>query len=231
LAEMIKMITNELEYKQIIKDDFWLNKKKGKTLIIVFSTNQGFCGSFNQAITNKAGEEVARHPNALVKVFGKKSSNIDERAECIQFEDRFDIAKSANTVSELVFNTMKLEDTGKILTISGAFKSVMSQGAVCKQIFPLPSLDDGESHKYIGIEGDRLAVLESLFCFYIRKVMVSTVTDHLVSEFSARVMAMDNSVRNAKDMQVEMNIMYNRIRQAKITQELTEIVSSMECVH
>ena len=73
-------------------------------------------------------------------------------------------------------------------------------------------------------------LFDFVFDKYLYSVCFGIVQEHLLSELSVRVMTMDKTCRNANDMCKDLKLLYNRTRQAKITQELTEIVSSIECI-
>ena len=231
LFDMFSQAARESIFEQ--ENDYWFSKKDGKTLIIVLSTDQGFCGSFKQFIQDKADETIKNNPEAYIQVFGKKGANIKQnRIEDIsqrEIESRYDIDAFASMLSQLVSKYIHDYSVNKVLVISGEFKNVLVQRAKCSKIFPIPN-EDITKTRYTSIEGNRLDFIEAVFEKYLSKVFISIVTEHLVSELSARVMAMDNSVRNANDMFEKLNSLYNRVRQDKITQELTEIVSSIECV-
>ncbi len=191
-----------------------------------------------QNLNDKAIETMAQHPNAYVEVFGKKSEHLTQRGlRCEGISDslrmevgsHFDICAYVKFMSGLVSRYIKQFSVSEVYVVSGEFKSVLVQKAKCQKIFPAVS-EDVTKTQYTKIEGGRIDFINDVFDMYLQKLFTGIVTEHLVSELSARVMAMDNSVRNAKNMFEKLSGLYNKVRQAKITQELTEIVASIECV-
>jgi F-type H+-transporting ATPase subunit gamma len=71
------------------------------------------------------------------------------------------------------------------------------------------------------------AVFDSLSPSFIKGVVYGAFVDSYISEQNARMIAMDNSTRNAEDMLVRLTLKYNRVRQAGITQEINEIVGAV----
>ena len=231
LFDMFSKAVREAIFER--ESDYWFSRKNGKTLLIVLSTDQGFCGSFKQFIQDKAEEIIDKHPGAYVEVFGKKGAilkqNKIENIAPREIESRYDIEAFASVLANLVSKYVKEHDVGEVLVVSGEFKNVLVQKAKCSKIYPILEENITET-QYTKVEGNRLEFIDSIFDMYLSKLFTGIVTEHLISELSARVMAMDNSVRNANDMFEKLSVLYNRVRQAKITQELTEIVSSIECV-
>lgn len=240
LFDMFSRAVDEILFKQEFDGTPWFCMEDGATLLIILSTDQGFCGSFKQLILDEAQETVAQHPGAYVETFGKKAqhlTNVNPDLQAVRnVQSRYDISAFADMLSQLVWGYVRSCPIKEILVVSGEFKNVVVQKAQCQKIFTARAgLDfhEAATSQYTEIEGSQLGVVGfagEVFKAYLSKLFTGIVTEHLLSELSARVMAMDNSVRNARGMFDKLSALYNRVRQAKITQELTEIVSSIECV-
>ena len=235
LFDMFLRATRELIFEQ--EKDYWFTPKQGRPLIIILSIDQGFCGSFQQSLHDKETEAIKQHPEAYVEVFGKKAENLVHNGGIkgirdtldADFSSHYDISAYVRLLSGLVSEYVKQHSINEVFVVSGEFKSVLVQRAKCRKIYPADD-EDITKTQYTKIEGGRIDFINAVFDMYLQKLFTGIVTEHLVAELSARVMAMDNSVRNAKNMFEKLNGLYNKVRQAKITQELTEIVSSIECV-
>ena len=79
-------------------------------------------------------------------------------------------------------------------------------------------------------EGDKEDVLANLYQFNLAATLYGNILENVTSENASRMTAMDSASNNAKDMISRLQIQYNRLRQAKITTELTEIVAGAESV-
>ena len=240
LFDMFSRATRELIFEQ--ETDYWFSPKnsreQGKSLIVILSIDQGFCGSFQQSLRDKAAEAIKQNPGAYVEVFGKKGEIFAQNAlRLTEVRDKmntevgshYDIAGYVKLLSGLVSKYVKEHSVSEVYVVSGEFRNVLVQKAKCQKVFPATE-EDITKTQYTKIEGDRIDFMNAVFDMYLQKLFTGIVTEHLVAELSARVMAMDNSVRNARNMFEKLSGLYNKVRQAQITQELTEIVSSIECV-
>jgi F-type H+-transporting ATPase subunit gamma len=233
LFEMFSIAVMECIYNEEFLHEHWFNRTNGKKLILVFSTDQGFCGSFNQLITEKAFELAKLHEGAYIEVFGKKRNPINQNS-CDDISlDRptslRDISCASEMLSKLTFEYVLTHNVTDVYIVSGEFQNAIVQKAKVSKILPVNEIQAVKLNQ-TEIEGNRLEFIDDIFRMYLSKILTGLITEHLISEFSARVMTMDNSVKSAKDMSGNLKTLYNRIRQDKITQELTEIVSSMEAV-
>jgi F-type H+-transporting ATPase subunit gamma len=224
---------SEAIFENSIPKDSWINREKGNTLIIVLSTDQGFCGAFHQSIDELYEGVSSKHPKAYTETFGKRAVHIRQnRPSSISNHDVgaiFDITGFVDSLFNIVMEYVIHNNVFNVLVISGEMKNMFTQIARCTPILPIKKTNVIDS-EYIKMDDSRQNFIEGAIKMYISKLFTSLVTEHLVAEYSARIMSTDNAVRNANSMSDELNILYNNIRQSKITQELTEIVASIECV-
>ncbi|MDR1365293.1 MAG: F0F1 ATP synthase subunit gamma [Holosporales bacterium] len=206
---------------------------ESSALIVVLSADQGFCGPFNQHVLHSASELIELYNNAYVEIFGKigEAAIASRRPQFAEFNRCPDIQPApefAKYLSDLVIRYVVDHGVTTVLVVSGKFENVLTQKAQISTIFPIEAKPcDSE---IVEIEDCSEVFMTDLLNAYLYEAFICVITEHLISEFSARVMAMDASVKNADDMFDELRIKRNKIRQDKITQELTEIVSSIECM-
>ena len=81
-----------------------------------------------------------------------------------------------------------------------------------------------------GVSTEKEEVLANLYQFNLAATLYGNILENVTSENASRMTAMDSASNNAKDMISRLQIQYNRLRQAKITTELTEIVAGAESV-
>ena len=94
---------------------------------------------------------------------------------------------------------------------------------MAKKIIPIERVETNKNMSYI-FEPDAEAVLSDLLPKYINIELYQAMLENTASEHSARKNAMKSANDNAEEMMKELNLQYNRERQAAITQEITEIV-------
>ncbi len=108
----------------------------------------------------------------------------------------------------------------------------MTQNPIVLQMLPLPPTDDtelGEIWDYI-YEPDAQSLLDEVSVRYIEGLIYQAVLENLASEHAARMLAMKNATDNAGDLIDELKLVYNKARQAAITQEISEIVGGAAAV-
>lgn len=89
---------------------------------------------------------------------------------------------------------------------------------------------DSDESLYMNYEMDENDTLNNIIPMYISTILYGAATASLASENGARMTAMDNATKNAKELSDKLEIMYNRARQGAITQELTEIVAGANAI-
>jgi F-type H+-transporting ATPase subunit gamma len=212
-----------------------------RAAMIVVTTDKGLCGALN---TN-----VLRMALAQYKAWQEEGEEIDVcciGSKGVGFMQRL----GANIVAEV----SGLGDTPRMETILGAVKVVldgynedrfdrvvlfynkfvntMKQEATIEQLLPVKGeslgIPDG-SWDYI-YEPDAKEVLDQVLNRYIEAVVYQAVAENMSSEQSARMVAMKSASDNAATLIDELTLVYNKSRQAAITQELSEIVSGASAV-
>ncbi|MDR2667108.1 MAG: F0F1 ATP synthase subunit gamma [Holosporales bacterium] len=234
LLKLLKKVIIELKYKQLLESKHWLNRTAGETLIVVLSSDQGFCGSFNQMIAEKAKEMIKVSKGAFVEIYGKKAAILMRNSKSgstnvNKVEKNYEHTYLVHALADTIIQYLVKRDVCEVYIISGEFKNVLVQKAKCTKLFPI-NIDATDTSEYTLIDGDKKDIVVDLLMKYLLTVFGSILTEHRVAEYSARVLATDGSVRNAKTLLEELKIVYNRTRQMKITQELTEIISSIDCI-
>lgn len=212
-----------------------------RAAMIVVTTDKGLCGALN---TN-----VLRMALAQYKAWQEEGEEIDVcciGSKGVGFMQRL----GANIVAEV----SGLGDTPRMETILGAVKVVldgynedrfdrvvifynkfvntMKQESTVEQLLPVKGeslgIPDG-SWDYI-YEPDAKEVLDQVLNRYIEAVVYQSVAENMSSEQSARMVAMKSASDNAATLIDELTLVYNKSRQAAITQELSEIVSGASAV-
>ena len=120
----------------------------------------------------------------------------------------------------------------KLFVVSNEFVNTMTQSPSVDQLLPLASTaDDRLNHHWDYIyEPDAKELLDGLLIRYIESQVYQGVVENKACEQAARMLAMKNATDNAGDMIDELQLLYNKARQAAITQELSEIVSGAAAV-
>lgn len=234
LNNILSIVAAEALYFNELDSNHWIRRKEGKKLLIIISVDQGFCGSFKQSLTDLSIDFINKNKECYVEVFGKKlplvnSNVVIDSSIDRNMKSRYNLELFSNKLKELIFKYVTKHNIYEVYVVSGEYKSAMVQTTKCFRILPL-NIKDFTTFNTTEINTNRIQLVDYLLNRYLYSLCYDIIREHLLAELSVRVFAVDKTSKNADDMQRELTLLYNRTRQTKITQELTEIVSSSECV-
>ncbi len=208
---------------------------------IIISTDRGLCGGLNtnlfkqviKSMKDWSDQDIENDlcvvGNKAAAFFGSFGGNI-----VATVKDLGD-APSANDLIGGVKVMLDAYDEGKIdrlYVVSNEFVNTMTQKPVVEQLLPLqPIEDDKLKHHWDYLyEPDAKELLDGLLVRYIESQVYQGVVENKACEQAARMIAMKSATDNAGDLINELQLLYNKARQAAITQELSEIVSGAAAV-
>ncbi len=208
---------------------------------IIVSSDRGLCGGLNINVFRKAVNDMAQWHDQGVKVnvsvIGKKASAFFKRFNAEVVSEATGLG-DAPQLEELVGAIKVMMDDyleGKIdrlFVVSNVFVNTMTQSANVEQLIPiLPSDEKQLDHYWDYIyEPDSKAVIDVLMARYIESLVYQVVAENSACEQAARMVAMKAATDNAGNLIDDLQLVYNKARQAAITQELSEIVSGAAAV-
>ena len=242
-AKMIKNVVGHLasahpEYKHpfLVKRD--TVKRVG---LIVVSSDRGLCGGLNTNLFKKALKQIHDWNKKSIEVdvctIGSKAEkffkrlNVNLVAEASHLGDSPEINDVIGPIKIMLDNFME----GKIDELHLAenkFINTMSQEPGLNKLLPTESnAEDNLSHHWDYIyEPDSKSVIDNLLIRYIESLVYQGIVENVACEMSARMVAMKSASDNASDLIDELQLVYNKARQASITQELSEIVAGAAAV-
>lgn len=222
---------------------FMVKRDTKRVGLIVVTTDKGLCGGLN---TN-----ILRHVLQSMKDWAASGIEVDISAfgnKGISFFNR-NGGRVVSSLSQLgdipsheaVLDNVRLQldnyVTGKIDALylaSNEFVNTMKQEPAVRQVLPLPEdqfddLDPNHDWDYL-YEPDAEQVLSDLINRYVESLIYQAVAENMACEQSARMVAMKAASDNAKQLIDELQLSYNKARQAAITKELSEIVGGAAAV-
>lgn len=208
---------------------------------IVVATDRGLCGGLNINMFKKTVQsmkewsqkgaeiEICAVGQKAVSFFNSYGGNVV--AALTHLGD----APSASQLIGSVKVMLDAYDEGKIdrlYVVHNRFVNTMTQQPVVAQLLPLQAATDDEyKHHWDYIyEPDAKVLLDGLLTRYIESQVYQGVVENVACEQAARMIAMKNATDNAGNLIGELQLAYNKARQAAITQELSEIVSGAAAV-
>ncbi len=226
-----------LEYKHP-----YLEVREAKRVgYIVVSTDRGLCGGLNVNLFKKVaadvkswreqGAEVEFCPIGARSVQFFKSFGGQVSAQTSGLGDAPSLSDLIGTVRVMLeaYNEGKLD---RLYVVFNKFVNTMSQTPVIEQLLPLPKSEaDETAHRWDYIyEPDPKSLLDTLLVRYVESQVYQGVVENIASEQAARMVAMKAATDNAGTLIDDLQLVYNKARQAAITQELSEIVSGAAAV-
>jgi F-type H+-transporting ATPase subunit gamma len=208
---------------------------------IVISTDRGLCGglninSFKQVLADAAKWQKQECEIDFAVVGSKATSFFNNmRANVIAqvsgLGDRPSITDLVGSV-KVMLDAYDNGDIDRLFIVYNKFVNTMTQTPTIDQLLPLPKSDDEEiKHRWDYIyEPDAQALLEQLLVRYVESQVYQGVVENQACEQAARMVAMKSATDNAGDLIDDLQLVYNKARQASITQELGEIVAGAAAV-
>ena len=241
-AEKMRSVVGHLanahpEYKH----PFLIERDVKRVGYIVVSSDRGLCGGLNinifKAVLASMKEWDDKDVEIDVCTIGKKAGSFFSRVGGNIVGNLADYG-DAPRAHELIGAVKVMLDAyyeGKIdrlFLVFNDFVNTMTQQAHVEQLLPLPAEDNKElKHHWDYIyEPGAKEVLDSLLMRYIESLVYQGVVENIACEMSARMIAMKSATDNAGDIIDELQLIYNKARQAAITQEISEIVSGAAAV-
>jgi F-type H+-transporting ATPase subunit gamma len=206
-----------------------------KKLIILIGSQKGLCGSFNNLLFQSFAKQTnASEPVSIIAVGKKAVDYVNEKAPntLIATYPEFNTGRLSTIAQSLSSTIMQQEIAYTSVTIwSNVFKSFFAQKPEQKKLIPFDTTDTQSIPIEITPEGylwehTPQEVLNNLAAQYIEASIYHTLFESLLAEQAARFISMDSSTRSAQNLLDETRLQYNKIRQAKITNELTELIGS-----
>ncbi|QOL20412.1 ATP synthase F1 subunit gamma [Candidatus Bodocaedibacter vickermanii] len=218
----------------------------GQTLIVLISADRGLCGSFNGQLFRKAKEVCSKlflenKPFTLLPI-GKKAFEFAtlNYAHCLKESAPlllYDVLYSdVHTLFSKIETAFIQDGIEHCITLHNEYSSPLQQTPRDTMLLPLntalkavKSPEEEPTHipEFVASE---TKFLDAFLQQYLHGILWSSITQTLVGEFAARMTAMDNATKNCDDMIHGLKLEYNQSRQARITNELIEIISGAEAL-
>ena len=208
---------------------------------IVISTDRGLCGGLNTNEFKRVTQDIKGWQEKDVDVsfaaLGSKACAFFNRfgGEVMAAESGIGDKPSVSDIVGIVRVMINAFDNGeldRIYLVYNKFVNTMAQEPVINQLLPLPkSEDEALQHRWDYIyEPDPKPIIEALMTRYIESQVYQGVVENAASEQAARMVAMKAATDNAGNLIDDLQLVYNKARQAAITQEISEIVSGAAAV-
>lgn len=228
-----------LEYKH----PFTIERDVKRVGYIVVSSDRGLCGGLNMNVFRKTMTEMADWDSKGVEIdvatigskalayFRRTGGNVVSEASNYGDKPNLDDLLGAITSMLTAYENGKID---RLFVVSNDFVNTMTQSPTSLQLLPVSAdqeaIDDvPDLFDYI-YEPEAKPILDTVLKRYVESQIYQAVVENVACEQSARMVAMKSASDNAGDLIGELQLVYNKARQAAITQEISEIVSGAAAV-
>ncbi|MGR3806920.1 ATP synthase F1 subcomplex gamma subunit [Pasteurella testudinis DSM 23072] len=222
---------------------FLVEREIKKVGFLVISTDRGLCGGLNVNLFKTALNEFKQWKDKQVSVevalLGSKaisffhSLGLAIRGQTSGMGDTPSVEQIIG-IANAMFDSYSSGEYDAIYVVYNKFVNTMSQKPVVQQLIPLPELEEDElttenSWDYL-YEPSSKYLLDKLLTRYLEAQVYQAVVENLASEQAARMVAMKSATDNAGNLINDLQLVYNKARQASITNELNEIVAGAAAI-
>ena len=209
--------------------------------VIVISTDRGLAGALNANVFKQTlllmREWQGKDATVSLCLLGSKGLNFFRRlsvpilANVSGLGDKPHVKDLIGTV-KVMLDAYRKGELDRLFLVNARFVNTMTQKPAVEQLLPIEALDTeglAEHWDYI-YEPDAAAILDGLLMRYIESQVYRGAVENVASEMAARMVAMKAASDNAGKLITELQLIYNKARQAAITKEISEIVGGAAAV-
>jgi len=208
---------------------------------IIISSDRGLCGGLNSNLFRQVVAQMRQWHDQKIEIdlctVGNKANGFFARlrgnivAQVSHLGDAPQIADLIGTV-KVMLDAYQEGGIDRLFLMSNDFVNTMTQRPTLQQLLPIPpSEDESLKHHWDYLyEPEAKDVLDALLARYIESLVYQGVVENLACEQAARMVAMKSASDNAGTFIKDLQLIYNKARQAAITQEISEIVGGAAAV-
>jgi F-type H+-transporting ATPase subunit gamma len=207
-----------------------------KVLLVPITSDKGLCGAFNSNVIKATSATIAEQfagAEITVMPIGKKSFEFFKKSNYALIDDYQGLFQDLLTdkifsAANHAMNAFVKGDFDQVVLVFNEFKNVATQVVRAEQFLPMANegiKSEAKTETDYLLEPSREFIIEELVPKALRVQFLKAVLESNASEHGARMTAMDKATENAGELLKELRLMYNRTRQAAITNEILEIVS------
>ena len=241
-AKMRNVIAHLAQASLEYRHSYTQEREAKRVGFIIISSDRGLCGGLNINLFRSAVNELSVWQDKRVEVdlttIGRKALAFFRRfsptivSEVTQLGDAPQFADLIGAI-KVMLDAYSEGRIDRLFVVHNRFVSTMFQEPQVEQLLPIRAVAPEEALKahwdYL-YEPDAHAVVDALMTRYIESLVYQGVVENIACEMAARMVAMKSATDNAGNLIDELQLVYNKARQAAITQEIAEIVSGAAAV-
>ena len=211
------------------------SRKLKKTAYIIIGSEKGLCGNFNNLLFNyiESSLSPSQLSPATVITIGKRATEFMRKKDIklYKFYNKFTQSKIETIAEQLYQDVLALKkDHHEIICLYNFPRTFFFQEPIQEKLIPVqdyacntPKITNLDEYYW---PQDKKDVSKAIFNNLMKLNILRLLCQSIMAEQSARFISMDSSTKNAENLLKSMQLLYNKLRQAKITKELAELSSS-----
>jgi len=241
-ADKMRAVINHLAFANSEYKHSYLEERDVKRVgFIVISSDRGLCGGLNanmfKATLNAMKEWQEKNVDIDMCTVGSKATGFfkrinDLKATATHLGDAPSVTDIIGTV-KVMLDAYDNGEIDRLYVVYNRFVNTMTQKPTVLQMLPVMQTEEDKELVYHWdyiYEPDAKTVLDGLLVRYIESQVYQGVVENVACEMAARMVAMKAASDNAGNLIGDLQLVYNKARQAAITQELSEIVAGASAV-
>jgi F-type H+-transporting ATPase subunit gamma len=213
-------------------------REVNKVLIVTITSNRGLCGAFNSSVIKEVRniiETEYKGKDVSLLTIGKKGNDLlSKEYSILENESNVYDELTFKNVSKIAESLMKQFEDGnfdKIEFVYNGFKNAATQILTKEQFLPIvpPESENSSITDYI-FEPSKQEIVAGLIPKSLKTQLFKAIRDSIAAEHGARMTAMHKATDNATELRDDLLLIYNKARQAAITNEILEIVGGAEAL-
>ena len=211
-------------------------RQEGKKLILVMASDKGLAGAYASNAFKEAVAGIEDKSNTEIVAVGRKTDAFFKNRDYEVAKSYIGISErpSYDNAKEIAVDLISRFVSGEVKEISMVYTRFVSAiSCVPETVQPLPFgnlAGQGGTHAEYIYEPDAQSVLGYMLPQYLVTTIYAALLQAAASELSSRMNAMSNATDNAQELIAKLDLHYNKVRQAGITREITEIVGGAEAL-
>lgn len=231
---------NEVLGTSDIKSSLMIEREVKNRAIVVVSSDKGLAGGYNINVVKKAIEEISKNSTAnniifttgirSIDLLRRKGFNVNQDFTHVNNEPNMEDALAIGGYLTESFIDKKFDE---VIIVYTKFNSVVSLETQSIRLLPVGDFKSSEDKKKLeyDFEPSPELVLTQMIKEYVNVTIFGCLLESSASEQASRRTAMENATSNGEELLEDLQLEYNRARQASITQEISEIVGGAEALN
>ena len=240
-AKQLNEIISDIDVDDGVRTPYHDVRQANNVLLVVVTSNKGLCGAFNSNVIKEATARLNHYSGKNVKMItlGKRGSDYFAKQKNLvvaSYDNLLDRPSfdDISALSESIMQSFCNKEYDCVELVYNQFKNSLTQILTTEQFLPVQAKatveGEGKSRNDYIYEPDKVKILQEMVPMTLRSQFYRVILDSLASEHGARMTAMQSATDNASELLRELNLSYNKARQAAITDEIIEVVSGADAL-